>query len=843
MNNDHGGGGGGRTDVSMVPFDLHPASSGELEEVAGRLEGLAGHGLDLRATTDQQFQPAQASWDGLAAAELQQAPVGVRADAAKTGDAMAWLAGALWYWRSQVDQFNTRVGGLEGERAEARTNRWGIPTGEGFAHELVLAQQEHDRQMRERWWAAHQQFIDEGSRTAAAMLSDGPTAENLELLAGAGVWRDPAGAVALLMPRWHDQAMQGLAGEMAELAERFNDPYYQPTPEELARLAEVLGRYADDEAFAYHFLSELGPEGLLTLTGSMATMQVDSYDDDGDLDLAATVGAIQTGLGVALATATTRRGTGGDHPYSPYRPGQYELDSDWRADLMLAGRSVMPIGDPQSPMRYGEVYGYQLLGVLLHSGDYDEHFLGLVGGDMIDFEMSQGNTDFWIDQTAGENFRLDWITTDGTDDLAPAGYDPMIGLMSALDRNPEGALAVFAGVKTFGTTPEHTTIEPPDGYRLPRLDYLLTDREWREDVVGGPGYTTALWENEDDYVNPGLVRLGAVLESAAGLDDDRAVQLVESIVYELNVDEQAMGYRNGDEVGDGQTRGSVENDLMHPALRGSVANIMADYIWDVNRAMSPGGSATPGGRGAEFSNLHMLRTLADLGREDATYDTVAGAQAVYTAASYDFYLSGQANLDPDGLDGRLNAAHQVAARHGAVMGTLDYGANNGEILDQDQRDTRDNAEVRSRFAVAGFIVDEVTGRTVGAVPIVGGPASGFISGVLDQAEQAAQQNNSGLVTNTVAETLQDGRQSAAHMAEAALYHSGQLPSLPPELVGADGSPRPMSEWTEQDHGAWQNYKDTTGHGTVAPLEGNAAGAYDDGADRANASLNRDVFDN
>jgi hypothetical protein len=566
-------------------------------------------------------------------------------------------------------------------------------------------------------------------------------------------------------------------------------------------------------------------------------MQVDSYGDDGDLDLAATVGAIQTSLGVALATATARRGTGGDYPYSYYQPGQYELDSDWKVDLMLAGRSVIPIGDPQSPMRYGEVYGYQLLGVLLHSGDYDEHFLGLVGGDMIDFEMSEGNTDFWIDQTAADNFRLNWITTDGTDDLASAGYDPMIGLMSALDRNPEGALAVFTNNKTFGTTPEYAS-EPPDGYRLPRLDYLLTDREWREDVVGGPGYTTALWENEDNYVNPGLVRLGAVLEGAAAVNDDRAVQLVESIVYELNADEQAMGYRNGDEVGDGQSQASIGHDLMHPVLRQSVGNIMADYIWDVNRAVDAANSGMPGGRGAEFSDVHVVRLLADLGKDEQVHQTMREAEAVYAAASYDYYLSGDSDLT---LDQRIVAAEQTTRRYGAVMGALDYGAVTQDWHARFLEDNARNNDVKNDFMVAGFVVDQVVGRTVGQVPIAGDLAKSFIGGVLDEARQAAMVDNSGMVTYGVAETLGDGEQAAADLAMASLYRSGQLPDLPAELTPG-GDPKPINEWTASDHEAWQEYLVDAQH-TVVDLGNDAADHYRNGTRSANEILNQDVFTN
>lgn len=835
------------TDSTIAPFDRHPAVLTELTGTADRLEGLGGTSLDLRSLTDQRYRPAELNWDGVGSAELAAAPQSVRRDATQASDAMVWLAGTLRYWRSQVDLFNGRVDAILAERASAAANNWGVSvTSPTFETDTQVARTNLDRRLREQWWSAHQQYIDEGSRTAATMLRDGPTADNLRLLADAGVWRSPSGAVALLLPFWQDQAMKQVATDLAELAARINDPWYQPTDEELAELEEVLSQYADDPAFAYYFLSELGAEGLLLLTGNVALAQTDPPGNDEDFrydpELARILGSIQTSLGIALATATTRRGAEPAYPGMRYVPGQYELDSDWKTDLLVAGGQIHAVGDPNSHHRYLEVYGYQLLGVLLHSGDYDSHFLSLAGGMMIDFEQSQGGTEFWLDQAGGENARLNWIVTDGTDDRAPAGYDPMIGLMSALDRNPEGALALLTDSKLFGDGPDYA-IDPPDGYRLPRLDYLLTDREWPMDRITGISYFEINNEDYDNYVNPGLVQFGSVLEQVAALDDPRAVQVVESIVYELNVDEQAMGYRNGQEVGDGRTQASIGHNLMHPQLREPIANIMADYIWDVNRAVDSTGSGMPGGRGATFDETHMLRLLTDLGKDEQAHQTVREAQAVYTAASYDYYLSGAAGLQPDNLDQRIHAAEQVARRYGSVVGALDYGGITQEWYEQLAADRQHNQRVNNNYMVAGFIVDKIVGKTVGSVPIAGDLAGPFIKGILNEAQQAAQVDNSGLVTYTVADALSGGAQTSSDLATAALYHSGQLPGLPPELIQADGTPKPMSEWTASDLAAWNAYTDTTGHGTVPRLGNTAADAYEDGVERANNRLNQDVFNN
>lgn len=824
----------GGTDTALAPFDRHPASLTLLDDAIGRLQRLSEQTVDLRQGTDGRFQLAVHHWEGLAAPELQAAPTGVRRDAVEGGGALLWLGGALSYWRGQVELFNATVADLERQREEARSSRWGVPAGPEFEYERTLARQEHEHELRQRWQSAYALHVEEGSATVAAMLRDGPSADHLRLLRESGVWQQqPPQVVQLFMPQWHDRAMDRLADELGEIVDLINEPYAEASPEQLARLEEMLGQYATDEAFAYYFLDQLGAEGLLLLTGNLATLQLDWGGDDRedpylfDPELAELVGSVQQSLGLALATATVRRGVQPPYPGAAYTPGRYELDAQWKADLVLAGERTFTIGDPESPMRYHSgVYGYQLLGVLLQHGDYDAHFLGLVGGRMIDFELAQGGSGFWRDAAAGENFRLDWTVTDGFDDTAPAGYDPIAGLMSALARNPEGALEVFTGERTDDEVSEHVAA-PPDGFRFPRLDYLLTDREWPDDLPGGPGYPLF----DQAPVSPGLVDLGKALEGAVALPDERAVDLVEAIVYELNVDEQAMGYDNGEEIGEGRTRGSIENDLMHPVLRESIARVAAEYIWDINRGLDAANAAAPGGRQAEFYEAHVLRLLADLGKDQQAHQIVHTAEVVFAVQNYRFYLS---ELDMS-IEQRVIAAEQVAHQYGAVTGALDYGAITQQWREQLAADQQHNQQVDDNFAVAGFFVDKVVSKIPG--PMVSDGVGLVVDDILGEIQESLRQDNSGLVVYTVGETLEESRQAAADLAMAAFYHSGVLEYLPPELINPDGSPKPMSEWTGSDFAAWQHYLDTDGSVTVRAVGNSAAASYSDGTQYANEVLN------
>ncbi|QSB16422.1 hypothetical protein JQS43_09140 [Natronosporangium hydrolyticum] len=813
------GAGGGGTDVAIEPFDRHPSLPGELEAIALRLEGLAGRTVDLRIVTDRRFHPAEVSWDGLAAEELAAAPAGVRQDALVAGDATVWLAGVVWYWRRQVEDFNTQVRLIDDERTEAQGNRFGVPLGEEFDHEFALARTEHDRRARERWWDAHHMFIDEGSRTAAAMLREGPSAAHLDLLTESGVWGSPAGAVEVFLPLWHDRAMKELAGEVGELTQRINDPDQEVSQAELERLEELLSAHAEDEAFAYYLATELGPAAALELNGNLAFLTVDP-PEAGDGELADLIGSIQAGLGTALATATTRRGSGGG-PGEPYIPGPYEVDEAWRADLLIALETQFDFeGDNLAVPGPVPLYGYQLIGPLLNHGDYDDSFLRQVGAGMIDFEVLHGGSEVWTrDLPVGgqwDGMRLDW--TGGGGPTQPAGFDPMIGLMTALETSPTAALEILTSQRTWGDVPDNVA-DPISGHRLSRVQYLLTERDWPVDVVSSPEVRDYFVDHPEELVT-GLPAFGNVLENAARVEDQRAIWLVESIVYELNATPAA--------------RSGPDEDLMHPVLRQSVGNIMADYIWDVNRAVDVVNSNMSGGLGARFGRDDIFRLLVDLGRDEGAHETIREAQAVHSAVAYQHFLSSEDYPEKD-LSERIIAAQQVARRYGSVMGALDYGAGREAWFEQVESGQGDGWGRGAAFGTAGIVVEQLVDTSV-KVPGVGSVAGQFASLILEEASEAVAADRSALATYELAEFLSDGRQSAGNLAMSALYHSGELPDLP-SVLEEGGEPKPMDSWGEDEVEAWQWYLDREGQSSVVHLAASAATSYDEGISHANVVVN------
>jgi hypothetical protein len=825
----------------MAPFEKHPADPGAIEAEAGRLERLAARALDLEAVTSTAFRPAEANWDGMCAEELRSAPQPVRQAAQETSSALAWSATPLRYWAKEVTAFDTEVARIVADLAEQARDDYGVRGEDGkppSSGAIARARAEAEAAARAQWWKAYETYVVSGSTTAAGMLRDGPTEANLKAARDVGALPSAPGAFTAFTALWHRGNMEAAAKRATELANKIKDGSYLPTDAELAELRDLLKQYASDEVFAHRFLTGLGPRGLLELTGTLATYQLDrpGKDEDDylfDRGLAETVASLQTSLGVALATATRSRGTDTGPHGRGYVPGPNELSEQWLVDLMVAGRSTMGIGDPNSPARYLEnVHGYQMLGVLLHNGDYDRRFLSLVGGDMVDFEHDSGkNSDLWVDDIRGDSIRFDW--THGHDDnKVPAGYDPIIGLMDALERNPEAAKDMFLGVTTY-------TSDGPDGGRLPRLDYLLTDRNWQPDVTGGPGWFGELMEHGKEYTNPALDKLGVVLEHATtDHPDPGARRLAEAIVYEVNVDEQAKGYDNGVDPHDGgRTREFKDNDLIHPELRDSMANIMSAYIFDVNRGIDDA-HAGPPGLGAEFDQTQLTRFLADLGKDETAHATVSRAEAAYALGVYDEILSGR--MDPhDDMDGHLRSMTNVSQRYGQVMGALDFGAASQEHATSAAADEAYNKGVEDRYKVAGFVVDQVMGKVVDKipVPVAGDLAKEFVGDIMEQAEEAAKQDNTGRAVYNVGELIGAGRTSAATIGEMALYESGQLEGLPDRLT-QDGHPKPVSEWDADDVVAWERYKAGHGQDTVGYAGDQSGTAYQNGYEWARDILNK-----
>ena len=273
----------------------------------------------------------------------------------------------------------------------------------------------------------------------------------------------------------------------------------------------------------------------------------------------------------------------------------------------------------------------------------------------------------------------------------------MTGLMRALDADPEASREFFTGVSTGG--------EPP---RLPRVDWLLTDREWMVDKA---------WAGHGPYVT-GTTTLGDALKSAT-LDhpNGESVQIVESIVHEVSIDEQAAGYENGDygKTGDQADKFS-DATLINPALRGALGEIAANYIGSFHLSMAPNeptGGVTEGYLydDAHFEDIDAQRFLSDLGKDPKVCGTLTAASRSYAVIDLQRQM---AIADPSSYDAVLDRVTKASA---SITGALDFGATAAIQHDSEFSDKEFNDGLDLGFKVGKGMFGQIPGLNQ---PIAGG---------------------------------------------------------------------------------------------------------------------------
>ena len=800
------------------PIERHPARPELIEARARELQRLAEQAMWQELVTGRAFAPATAHWEGLVAPELVNAPVPLKRAVAASCEALMWAALALRLWAQRVREFNHTVADLE--------SRWPQPAGwrlrigpillpfnpDDLLHQVLLRQARAD--LQQQWREAYHRLIDQGEDEAIAMLRQGPTVAGVRRAQAAGLL--PAhGSWGFFGARWRALVAPEHAAELAAYLAATS----RPDLAAVEQFADLLAQHANDPAFA-RFLGELNPAQFYQLLGNLAGMSDLSGLDSAERQRwQAALAAVQQGLGVALGTASI--GIDGTPP---------ALSDQWLADLIAHGRGLVEV-----PTRAGqdvpvEVYGYQLLGPLLHHGHYDAQFLAAVGGDMIDFEREQGGSEFWMrhhglfyhepapfqpgsppdDRVAAHraltNLRLDWVH--GWDN-GPQGFDPVVGLASAMERHPDAARALLTGLVTEDV-PDYAA-PPPGGQRLPRLDYLLTDRQWPVDVVGPPADAHWLRSSTSGYTSPGLETLGRAMVNAVTVNpDDRSHLIFEALVYEVANDEQRWGYPN-DPTGQGRQLGNRaatfdQVEIVHPALRPALGAITAHHIDDVhwNLVGQPTPADLPGGEriiDLESPDLQIL--LAELGKDAQARQSVLVAQAVYNGLLYDHYLGGEAGQLSMGE--RLDAAYAATTIPAAqVTAALDFGAT-GEIINRTvEHDTAHNDAVQLPYLLAELVTEAATKQL---------PLSTAIGLALEQSMADHLADHTGVANQEIGQLRQVSRELLAQQLEEAIYRHTpreqlhELGLLYPQDHPLAGEPIPRSQWSPDgpESMAWSRY--------------------------------------
>lgn len=618
-------------------------------------------------------------------------------------------------------------------------------------------------------------------KTAATTAKNGLSEVN-------GVFGDTSGGIPAAvgkymdgqLPILHDQNMIDYAKDAAKLTELGT-----MDPDALKKLAEKYGIYADDPMFAKTFLEEMGPDGLLWFTANLSKWSGDTTPEDLQ-DLA---GGLQGMMGIILAAGTNMDST-------------THVSQDWVNQLKKEGREKIDFGSYSY-----QPYGYQVLGVLMHRGAYSDGFLKDIGNDMYDFEKETKGGIWTANQPAGamySGYQLDMIN-DGN-----AGFDPMIGFMSALDRNASAAKEFFGQG------------DPSADNSL--VDYFLTQRQWPKDSIpGGPPYT----DGHDEPLS-GTDLMGGALKGATTVDpDQKGADIMEGVVHSIATQDRP------------DDKHFKDFDYIPDDMRDSVGDMVRFYIGDVNAAYQAGlipegdpgawdNPALPGKEGfhALFNSHDLTVVLGDAAKDEDAYTTIHDGQVAYTAAALkaDATTPGLSVLEKrESIDSTANTA-------GNIFGALEYGHGTGIATEAQDLDDAANSKVDTYGKVGSFVFGELAGKIPGPVGTVVNEGG---SAYIDALVQGSQQDTSGKAAYDIGQSYGHGRDVVQGLVYDSinrydLFTDGQQP--PASILDSDGHVDP-----DKDATAYSNWAARQGKGAYAPI-GDADESFTTGVSAAEREL-------
>lgn len=772
--------------MGLMPFEKHPADTGTMTASASTLEHKAAKCLDQKEITDKAYNPAVDSWDGICAPELRAAPKPIRDSAAAANKQLAWSAVPINYAVGKVKAFNAKIGGFEADSEKPDTDG-GHPTQSNKSVAMAAYRE------------AYETDIVDGFSEAAGMFKDGPTDENIALAKAAGAIPN-APVFTVFGQLWHEDNVKKAVTEADALIQQINHGTFKgDIKATIASLVDLLGKYDTDQMFAAMLMNKIGPGGLLTLNKVIAQSASDDKPDaynnkDGgprDNELGDLIKQFQERMGTTLGTAT-----GGQDGYDPGTRDEYKLDSDFTEELNELGRQKSAYRWDGIDQDYGvEIYGYQALAPLLKTGEFSSDFLTDVGNGMYYFDKGDGEHGGgpWMDTVADlrgdHGIRLDW--TEGTGSTHAAGFDPMRGLMTALGNNPQASHDFFTDSRSY-TYDGSEGHDQTDGYNE-KVRYLLNERHWglpNDQPYMGDGtkddgyYDKKLWEEQNN--THAMDPLGKALSAATGGGDQASATLFGDVVYEVSKGDSGKFGDLRDDFADMATQhlGAVNSAFIGDGGAGSDG--------DIDPVMK-GIQYDPGFSSKDDVALEMF--LAEIGRDDEAATHLTAAEGLYMQAGYQHY----AGLDGT-LDDRIAAIDSnINTPLGHVLGALDYGSSEQTFQDHQESDKEHNDAVDSKYKIIGFFTDKLP---FDKLPVGGDIASMGVDAYLDALKESEHVDTTD-VANQLIGSLHSGSenhvQSTAEMTLYATLNDGDMAQFGNGIPrSADGSPKPLGDWTAQD---------------------------------------------
>ncbi|GAA2779584.1 hypothetical protein RMN57_05825 [Kitasatospora sp. CM 4170] len=472
------------------------------------------------------------------------------------------------------------------------------------------------------------------------------------------------------------------------------------TDAQLAQLQTLLQHHSGDSRFAAAFYGGQDPATFLASYGAMAQ----SGDFSDSAARKASIKGIQDGLGLTLATAT-------DSHKQPH------VSDDWEQRLRKAGAAQIPLDPKANPA--SSPYGYQILGNILRHGDYDAHFINPIAEHVT--QLTNENPGRWDAVAAmhGAPFQ-EFQFTGVTDEKGNVhGFNPMSSVLEALGHSPEAATKFFSDPPTTynpdGSVKSH-------GGENKYFD-MLTDSGQRSLLRDMP-YPLRPNPGTADAFEVGA--LGHALEAATtGRAYDNADAPLAKHTPEMAGLTQKIFDKYGVEGGPEQLHGEK---ALFSAMNGSLGNITAAYMGDVQAALEGPGAPAMTGAPANLDDAKVRRLLDVLGRDPDAYTSIAAGQQAYTTVQIEEAIAKHGH----GSQSELQLAVENAVKPGGQVTGLVTSAMADEVYVKHAADDEDfNKGIDDKKEIAAKVWEFTGGKALERAPIAGEGVNFVVEKIMD----------------------------------------------------------------------------------------------------------------
>ncbi|MEU9173975.1 DUF6571 family protein [Streptomyces sp. NPDC048420] len=519
------------------------------------------------------------------------------------------------------------------------------------------------------------------------------------------------------------------------------------TDTELTELNHLMKANASDPVFATNFYKQLGQEGSLQLYGQLALQTADASDERKAL-----LQQMQRNMGNTLATATDP----GKEPH---------LSEQWTAEFRKLGTQHVKLHEDS--MNEGP-YGYQLLGGILRYGDYDSSFLTPIAEHVT--QLHAENPYFFANTKADFGDPEYGFNPSGKNG---AGYDPMNSVLEALGHSPQAATDYFTPpMEAYAQDGTHkgalADIDGAGSY----LDYLVNkDYDSFPDITGHD--PDAVGKSMNDFPDS----LGHALEAATNGRPWDGDPNADSVPH--TEDQAKLARQIVDKFG-GQGGPELLNDkdgAPYEATRDSLGNIAAEYMGDVQAAVSGHDDLPVSGASAGLQAATAEPFLAAVGQDPDAYAAITGSQQAYTSGVVDSVINGDSHSTVDDAE----RVKQAVAPGSIVSGIMSEAR--AEAIFETHRAT--DADFNESAETANKWVGRGLGLATGAikVPVVGDVAGWAVEDIQSSVMESIQRDTTTEARYEAGLEYSAGRESTQDAAAAAIDRATSNSRLDQDTIG------------------------------------------------------------